>query len=276
MSSTSPGESPPHGEVPPAPDGTPGYPPPGYPPNAPPGGYPSSGYPPPTGFPPPGGFPPPTGFPPPGGFPPPAGFPPPGGAKPPRSNGKLVAGIVIGVVLVLLVCGGIVTTTVLVLNNSPSTSTATTIDGVVDYRKTQPEILTTKHVDSAPGYPVTPPVGGDHNTQWQNCQGDVYAAKIDDTRAVHSLEHGAVWITYRPGLPADQLEALKRRVVGKNYTMLSPYPTLDQAISLQAWGYQLKVDDADDERIDEFLTKYRMSASIESGAPCSNGSTATD
>ena len=42
---------------------------------------------------------------------------------------------------------------------------------------------------------------------------------------------------------------------------MSPVDDLDKPISLQAWGYQLKVDNADDARIDEFIKALRMNAS---------------
>ena len=58
---------------------------------------------------------------------------------------------------------------------------------------------------------TNPPVGGAHNPTWQNCMGDVYAAPIANEHAVHSLEHGAVWITYQPGLPADQVDKLQQQ-----------------------------------------------------------------
>ena len=45
--------------------------------------------------------------------------------------------------------------------------------------------------------------------------------------------------------------------------MMSPFEGLDKPISLQAWGYQLKVDNADDGRIDEFIKALRVNASIE-------------
>jgi hypothetical protein len=88
---------------------------------------------------------------------------------------------------------------------------------------------------------------------------------------VHSLEHGAVWIAYHPErISGDALQALIRRVQGQPYTMLSPYPDLPVPISLQAWGHQLWVDDAGDQRIDQFLQGLRANpyTSPEPGSPC--------
>ena len=50
------------------------------------------------------------------------------------------------------------------------------------------------HVDTPVNYPQTPPVGGPHNPQWQTCA--FYDKPIMVERGVHSMEHGAVWITY--------------------------------------------------------------------------------
>jgi hypothetical protein len=123
-------------------------------------------------------------------------------------------------------------------------------------------------------YDVVPPVGGTHNPTWQNCSGDVYDGQIADEHAVHSMEHGAVWITYRPDLPKAQVDKLAGKVRGTDYMMMSQYPGLDSAISLQAWGYQLKLDDANDSRIDEFIKALR-NRGPEKGASCSGGITVT-
>jgi hypothetical protein len=48
---------------------------------------------------------------------------------------------------------------------------------------------------------------------------------------------------------------------------------LDKPISLQAWGFQLKVDNANDSRIQDFINDLRQSASVEPGATCSTGVT---
>lgn len=153
---------------------------------------------------------------------------------------------------------------------------AAQIDGIVNYRQTDPDMLTRRHTEEPVDYPVRPPVGGDHFPVWQNCQGDVYQAPIADETAVHSLEHGAVWITYRPDLPDDQVTALADRVGGNDKMLMSPYPNLDAPISLQAWGYQLRVDSATDERIDAFIGALRVNASLEGpDITCAGGITAT-
>ncbi|MEE6257686.1 DUF3105 domain-containing protein [Plantactinospora sonchi] len=157
---------------------------------------------------------------------------------------------------------------------------AAAIDGIVNFRKSDPSV-----VDPLPGkqshepgpqtYKVNPPVGSTHNNAWQNCMGDVYDAPIANEHAVHSLEHGAVWVTYRPDLPPAQVEQLASKVRGNEFMLMSPVEGLDKPISLQAWGYQLKLDSADDGRIGEFIGALRQNASMEPGAPCSGGITAT-
>src|SRR5690606_16808468 len=150
--------------------------------------------------------------------------------------------------------------------------------GIINVRETDPKHLEyERHLPGKIEYTkYIPPVGGLHNNAWQNCMGDVYDAPIANEHAVHSLEHGAVWITYRPDLPKDQVEKLAERVRGKEKMMMSPYEGLDAPISLQAWGYQLKVDHADDKRIDDFIKALRVNASIEGpNALCANGVTET-
>jgi hypothetical protein len=145
------------------------------------------------------------------------------------------------------------------------------IDGIVNYRKLAPKDLTQEHKPGVLTYNQNPPVGGPHNQVWMRCLGDVYNAPIAKEHAVHSLEHGAIWITYRPGLPADQVKILSDKVhkIG-DFILMSPYPGLDRPISLQAWGYQLKVDKATDGRIDEFIKVLRINAAMEPNTPCSD------
>lgn len=120
-------------------------------------------------------------------------------------------------------------------------------------------------------YDRVPPTGGPHDLAWADCTGTVYDVAVRNENMVHSLEHGAVWIAYHPEQISGQaLQALVSRVQGQPYTMLSPYPELPAPISLQAWGHQLRVDDAQDPRIDQFLQALRANpyTSPEAGSPC--------
>jgi Protein of unknown function (DUF3105) len=183
---------------------------------------------------------------------------------------------VVAVVALVLVCGCVLSGVFWFRSidlGKPDSDTGAS--QVVDYRKTNPAALTRDHKLGRISYPMSPPAGGPHNPIWQNCEGNVYEAPIASEHAVHSLEHGAVWITYRPDLPRDQVDALANRVRGSEYLLMSPYPGLDRPISLQAWGYQLKVDSASDKAIDAFIATYRRNASLEPGAPCGAGITTT-
>jgi hypothetical protein len=47
---------------------------------------------------------------------------------------------------------------------------------------------------------------------------------------------------------------------------------MDSPITVTAWGYQLALDSADDERLPVFVQKYLLNDELaEAGAPCSNG-----
>jgi hypothetical protein len=130
--------------------------------------------------------------------------------------------------------------------------------------------LERNHVEGTVQYKQTPPAGGPHNAVWQNC--GIYDQPIIQEHAVHSLEHGAVWITYRPDLPADQVEILRSQVRGNGYALLSPYPELPVPIVASAWGIQLQLDEAGDPRLNTFLRKYMQGPQTpELGAACVQG-----
>jgi len=126
------------------------------------------------------------------------------------------------------------------------------------------------HQETPVNYQQTPPAGGLHYPIWQNCA--VYAQSIEDEFAVHSLEHGAVWITYDPTVPQDQVETLQSITRGGTHRLLSPYSGLSSPIVVSAWGYQLQLESATDDRLVQFVRQYeRGSQSPEPGASCSGG-----
>ncbi len=183
--------------------------------------------------------------------------------------------------VVLIAAGIIAWGTIAAVKNKhdasiPWATKAAAIQGIVDYRlQKNPAIDARDHKDGPLTYVTNPPVGGAHNALWQNCMGDVYPDQIANEHAVHSLEHGAVWVAYKQGLAADQVALLQKRVQGQEFMLMSPIAGLDKNISLQAWGYQLKVDDASDSRIDAFIKALRLNAGVEPGVACSGGNTTT-
>lgn len=130
--------------------------------------------------------------------------------------------------------------------------------------------LSRNHTSSQVTYPQNPPVGGDHAPQFINC--GTYTHPVNTWEAVHSLEHGAVWVTYRPDLPQKQIVTLAKQAALHQYELLSPYPGLPSQVVASAWGKQLKMESADDPRLSIFLQKYLQGAQTpELGAPCSGG-----
>ncbi|MET8980479.1 DUF3105 domain-containing protein [Streptomyces sp. NPDC004539] len=132
--------------------------------------------------------------------------------------------------------------------------------------------LTQNHVEGTVKYPMIPPVGGDHNGVWQNCDAQVYTQQLQNENAVHSLEHGAVWVTYNTKAAEADVKSLTEKVKKTPYTLMSPYDSQSSPITLSAWGHQLNVDTASDARVNEFLDKYVQGAQTpEPGAACTGG-----
>ncbi len=105
-------------------------------------------------------------------------------------------------------------------------------------------------------YEQVPPVGGWHRPAgaWQNC--GFYAEYIENERGVHSLEHGAVWITYDPDLPEGEIATLREKAESSSKVLVSPYPGMDAPVIASVWGKQIKLDGADNNRLDPFISRY--------------------
>lgn len=147
-------------------------------------------------------------------------------------------------------------------STSGSTSDTTGIQGVQEFPN-----LSVNHANGNVDYPQTPPVGGPHNPTWLSC--GVYFEPVPDENAVHSMEHGAVWITYNPDLPADEVQRLAEITEQSDYRLLSPYPNLPSPIVVSAWGFQLHLQSADDPRLMQFIQQYESGPTTpERGAPC--------
>ena len=135
-----------------------------------------------------------------------------------------------------------------------------------------PGTLGHDHVAGPVTYAVTPPVGGPHNGIWMNA--GVYTKPIPSERAVHNLEHGAVWITYDASLSSDKVQQLvdffnKQTMIpeasdggrSNRFVDVSPWTdnSLPSPIMISSWGYQLGVDSPTDPRLQQFVDTFRHS-----------------
>src|SRR3954453_5546717 len=140
--------------------------------------------------------------------------PPPGrpGGRPPAKKGKSIVnqkqtpwGMIISTVVVVLFAVGVVIV-VIATHKSSSNATSTTKGGQAvnkndPYRQPAlPAAMKIKDVTyrvegqhtHKPGvikYDTSPPVGGNHDQYWANCNGAIYDHQIANENAVHMLEH---------------------------------------------------------------------------------------
>jgi hypothetical protein len=124
-------------------------------------------------------------------------------------------------------------------------------------------------------YDHSPPVGGNHAPVWLNC--GIYDHPVANENAVHSLEHGSVWVTYLPVLPQAEVDALRVLVKAsyrgaERYVILSPYPGQSAPVVASAWGYQLTLQDPADPRLGNFISYFRHGPqTLEPSGHCTGG-----
>ena len=176
-----------------------------------------------------------------------------------RRTVVIAAGIVIAAVFALIVATG----------TSEDSGDAAGGGGPPEGTQTI-EVGSASHVQGQVDYEQDPPAGGDHDDVWQNC--GFYDEPVTPELAVHSLEHGAVWITHDPDLPEPEVRQLRDLVLGQSYVLVSPYEGLDDPVVASAWGRQIRLDGADDARLEEFVAAFRQGDQApEPGAPCTGG-----
>ncbi|MDQ4107741.1 MAG: DUF3105 domain-containing protein, partial [Actinomycetota bacterium] len=90
-------------------------------------------------------------------------------------------------------------------------------------------------------YADTPATSGFHEQSWIS-EPKVFDSQPPETQAVHSLEHGAVFVYYLPeadgGIAQDVVDRLAEIARGDQATFLAPYPglTAETALTLTAWN----------------------------------------
>lgn len=107
-------------------------------------------------------------------------------------------------------------------------------------------------------YNSNPPTSGPHFAQVADW--GVYKEELPDEILIHNLEHGGVWISYKPDIPEDirlKLENFYQQWGRK--VIVAPRSKNDTDIALAAWNRldKFSASEYSDERVNRFIKAYR-------------------
>lgn len=129
-----------------------------------------------------------------------------------------------------------------------------------DYSKAMPYEKPSHIVEGTKvSYGSNHPTSGNH---WPDPLRDgVYDTEKPDEALVHSLEHGRVWVSYKPEIGTKALQALKDTLKGRFGVILTPRSANERDIALAAWtrldSFNLLNDGTfDKNRILDFISRY--------------------
>ena len=99
-------------------------------------------------------------------------------------------------------------------------------------------------------YQTNPPTSGAHADP---IRFGIYNEEVIDENAVHNLEHGGIWISYKDLSDEEiaELEAIARKA--PNAVLLSPRSANDSRISVASWQRLMHLEEVDVEAIEEYI-----------------------
>lgn len=104
-------------------------------------------------------------------------------------------------------------------------------------------------------YKTNPPTSGAHVEQAENW--GVYSKEIDDKTAVHGLEHGGIWISYK-NIDDEARKILEE--IGRSNSqsvIVSLRPSNDNIIAVVSWGRMMKLETADKALTQKYIDTYK-------------------
>lgn len=178
--------------------------------------------------------------------------------------GSLAAALVVALVVTLVVTGS-------ASNPAPAADPSSqTIRGLKTFQNLPANHVDPTAVDYKKLYGMDPPAGGNHWAEWLNC--GVYDQPQQNERAVHDLEHGAIWVTYDPKKVTEAQITAMVKTLPNTYLTVSPYPGLPAPVVASAWGNQVRLTGAKDPRLKQFVTAFWRSPNApEPTSPCTGG-----
>lgn len=107
-------------------------------------------------------------------------------------------------------------------------------------------------------YQSNPPASGNH---WPTPLNDgVYNKEKPDEAVIHSLEHGRIWISYKPSISAEIIAKLEKLGDGQGL-IVTPRNANDTDIALAAWNrldtFNIENGILDEKRVKEFIKRYK-------------------
>ena len=187
-----------------------------------------------------------------------------------RKRNRLV-GIIVGIVAAVAVVAVVVTLVVTSnANNNVPVGSTKAIKGLKTFSNLPNNHVDPTVVDYKALYGMDPPAGGNHWGEWLNC--GRYSQPQQNERAVHDLEHGAVWITYDPSKVTEAQITTMMKTLPTTYLTVSPYDNLPTPVVASAWGKQVQLTGPTDKRLASFITQFwRSTKSPEPTSPCTGG-----
>ena len=121
------------------------------------------------------------------------------------------------------------------------------------------------HIDigaSHPDYNSNPPTSGPHYEKWADK--GVYKKQLPDEQLVHNLEHGYIWISYKPDTNSEVVKQLESFYGFGKKIIVEPRQENEKLIAIAAWNWldkfdpelKEKLNDAELKRIGDFINAY--------------------
>ncbi len=114
-------------------------------------------------------------------------------------------------------------------------------------------------------YFSNPPTSGWHYDTVPAPSSEAYTEPLAPEALPHFMEHGGVWVLYRPDVSDDVKQQLKaivdKYLARKKPVALAPYPPPgypqpEHPINVIAWQYLLGLDSVDRKQIEEFIERH--------------------